>query len=94
MVEKVETEIVVVGAGMAGIATAYYLATGHGRRDLLLVDAGQPMGFTSAQSGENYRDWWPHPVMAAFVGRSIELLERFARETSNAIHLTRRGIAK
>ena len=93
MVEKLETEIVVVGAGMAGIATAYYLATGHGRRDLLLVDAGQPMGLTSAQSGENYRDWWPHPVMAAFVGRSIELLEGFARETANAIHLTRRGYA-
>lgn len=92
-VETVETEIVVVGAGIAGIATAYYLATRHRRRDLLLLDAGQPMGLTSAQSGDNYRDWWPHPVMAGFMGRSIELLETIARETSNAIHLTRRGYA-
>ena len=51
------------------------------------------MSFTSAQSGENYRDWWPHPVMTRFIGDSIGLMEQIARDTSNRIHLTRRGYA-
>ncbi len=88
-----EAEIAIVGAGIAGIATAYYLSTKHGKRDLVLLDRGPPMGFTTAQSGENYRDWWPHPAMAAFTGRSIELMERIARDSANVIHMTRRGYA-
>ena len=51
------------------------------------------MSFTSAQSGENYRDWWPHPVMSRFINHSIDLMERIAVETDNRIHLTRRGYA-
>ena len=85
--------VAVVGAGIAGIATAYSLAVDHGIANVVLVDAGQPMGFTSAQSGDNYRNWWPHPVMAAFTNRSIDLMERIARRTGNRIAMTRRGYA-
>ena len=83
----------VVGAGIAGIATAYCLAVGHGIADVVLVDAGQPMAFTSARSGDNYRNWWPHPAMAALTSRSIGLMERIARRTGNRIGMTRRGYA-
>jgi glycine/D-amino acid oxidase-like deaminating enzyme len=93
IVQTIETEIAVIGGGIAGIATAYYLVVKHRRRDVLIVEAGQPMGFTTAQSGENYRDWWPHPVMAQFTGRSIELMEDIARDSANAIHMTRGGYA-
>ena len=82
-VPAIEAEIVIVGAGIAGIATGYYLATKHGKTDLVILDRGPPMGFTSAQSGENYRDWWPHPTMAGFTARSIGLMERIARDTEN-----------
>ena len=51
------------------------------------------MSYTSAQSGDNYRNWWPHPVMTAFTNDSIEELERFARETGNAFNMTRGGYA-
>jgi glycine/D-amino acid oxidase-like deaminating enzyme len=50
------TEIVVIGAGIAGIACAYYLTTQARYRNIVLVDPLQPMAFTSAQSGENYRN--------------------------------------
>lgn len=83
----------VIGAGLAGIATAHALAARQGRRDVLLVDAAQPMALTSAQSGDNYRDWWPHPVMRRFVGRSIDLMERIAEASDNRIMMTRRGYA-
>ncbi|MEM6680384.1 MAG: FAD-binding oxidoreductase, partial [Pseudomonadota bacterium] len=84
-------EIAVIGAGIIGIATAYYAAVVQGLRDVVLIDAGAPMAFTSAQSGENYRNWWPHPAMVALTDRSIDLLEGFARETDNRIAMTRRG---
>ncbi|MGY8707866.1 FAD-dependent oxidoreductase [Bradyrhizobium sp. 18BD] len=86
-----DVEILVIGAGMAGLATAYYLAVEHRRSRLLIVDEGQPMALTSAQSGENYRNWWPHPTMAAFTDHSTDLMEDIARRTDNRIHMTRRG---
>ncbi|MBR0908171.1 FAD-binding oxidoreductase [Bradyrhizobium liaoningense] len=86
-----DVEILVIGAGIAGLATAYYLAVEHKRSRLLIVDEGQPMALTSAQSGENYRNWWPHPTMAAFTDHSTDLMEDIARRTDNRIHMTRRG---
>ena len=86
-----DVEILVIGAGMAGLATAYYLAVQHKRARLLIVDEGQPMALTSAQSGENYRNWWPHPTMAAFTDHSTDLMEDIARRTGNRFHMTRRG---
>ena len=85
------TDTVVVGAGIIGIAVAYYLVKDHGVSDLVIVDARDPMSFTSAQSGENYRNWWPHPVMTSYTDHSIELMEAIARENGNRINMTRRG---
>ena len=86
-------EVAIVGAGIAGIATAYYLATEHGISDIVLIDPLPPQSLTSAQSGENYRDWWPHPVMAAFADHSIDLMQAIAEISRNRIHMTRRGYA-
>ena len=84
-------QIAIIGTGIVGIATAYYLAKNHGLTDTVLIDRNQPMTFTSAQSGENYRNWWPHPIMVAFTNRSIDLLEDIATETNNRINMSRRG---
>ena len=86
-------EIAVIGAGYAGIATAYYLCTEYQKRSVLLVDSRQPMTYTSAQSGDNYRNWWPHPTMVDFTNYSIDLMQRIALESSNVLHMTRRGYA-
>lgn len=91
MSDEQRVEIAIVGAGIAGIATAYYLCTQHGRKSVVLIDSQQPMSFTSAQSGDNYRNWWPHPTMVDFSNRSIDLMEAVARETSNVFNLTRHG---
>lgn len=87
------TEVAVIGAGSIGIAVAYYLVRKHGCRNIVLVDPRDPMSLTSAQSGENYRNWWPHPVMTAFTNDSIALMEEIASETGNRINMTRRGYA-
>ena len=80
-----------IGAGIAGIATAYYLCSRYQKASVLLVDSRPAMSFTSAQSGDNYRNWWPHPVMTAFTDHSIDLMEQIAGKTSNVFNMTRRG---
>jgi D-arginine dehydrogenase len=64
-VKSHHVEIAIIGAGVAGLAVAWFLAVRHRKASLLVIDMGQPMTLTSAHSGENYRNWWPHPTMTA-----------------------------
>ncbi|MFK7992803.1 MAG: NAD(P)/FAD-dependent oxidoreductase [Granulosicoccus sp.] len=84
-------DVAIVGSGIVGIATAYYLKTLNPQISVILIDAGPPMALTSAQSGENYRNWWPHPVMTAFTDHSIDLMESLARESNDSFNMNRRG---
>lgn len=85
--------IVICGAGIAGIAAAYYLAIEQGYGDVVIVEEGHPLSLTSDKSTEAYRNWWPGPdaAMTAFMNRSIDLMEGVARATGNRINLNRRG---
>src|SRR5476649_2913610 len=93
LVTSERVDIAVIGAGIVGISCAYYLALSKRGPKVVLIDPLQPMSLTSAASGENYRNWWPHPVMTAFTDYSIDLMEAIARESANQIHMTRRGYA-
>jgi glycine/D-amino acid oxidase-like deaminating enzyme len=86
-------DIAVIGAGSIGLAVAYYLVVRHNVRNICIIDHLNPMSLTSAQSGENYRNWWPNPVMVAFTDHSINLMEEISRATDNRIQMTRRGYA-
>ncbi|MGH7333927.1 MAG: NAD(P)/FAD-dependent oxidoreductase [Candidatus Rokuibacteriota bacterium] len=86
-------EIVICGAGIAGIAAAYHLAVRRGMRSVVLIDERPPLSLTSDKSTECYRNWWPGPgdAMVALMNRSIDLLEELAVESGNTIRLNRRG---
>jgi sarcosine oxidase, subunit beta len=86
-------DIVICGAGIAGVSAAYHLAVKHGVQDILLVDQGPPLSLTSDKSTECYRNWWPGPgsAMIALMDRSIDLLEELAQESNNIFQLSRRG---
>lgn len=86
-------DVAVIGAGSVGIAVAYYLVTRHGLRSVAIVDSRDPMSLTSAQSGENYRNWWPHPTMTAFTDDSIALMEELDRRSGGRLNMTRGGYA-
>ena len=86
-------EVIICGAGIAGIAAAYHLAVRRGVRGVVLVDERPPLSLTSDKSTECYRNWWPGPGtdMVALMNRSIDLLEALARESGNAFRMNRRG---
>ena len=86
-----KNETVICGAGIAGIATAYFLSVHHGWKEIMLVDRGQPMAYTTSKTGDNYRDYWPQQCMASFARRSITLMEALAEETGNCFDLRRNG---
>ena len=86
-----EVDVAVIGAGNVGIAVAYYLVKEQGITRVALVDPRDPMSLTSAQSGENYRNWWPHPTMTAFTDHSIRLMEQLDEATGGRIAMTRGG---
>ena len=88
-----DRQIVIIGAGIIGLSTAYYLVKNQKIRDIVIIDRNNPMSLTSAASGENYRNWWPQIEMFALINRSIDLMEDISRETKNRINMTRRGYA-
>ncbi|MEE2717204.1 MAG: FAD-binding oxidoreductase [SAR324 cluster bacterium] len=88
-------EIVICGAGIAGICTAYHLTVKHGLRDVLIVDPEPPLSVTSDKSYEGYRNWWPGPdeAMVSLTNRSIDLLEALHREQPERLPMNRHGYA-
>ncbi|MCD6401996.1 MAG: FAD-binding oxidoreductase [Anaerolineales bacterium] len=88
-----KVNVVICGAGIAGISAAYHLSVIHGEKDILLVDERKPLSLTSDKSTECYRNWWlePENAMVSLMNRSIDWLERLADESGNIFQLNRRG---
>jgi glycine/D-amino acid oxidase-like deaminating enzyme len=86
-------DVVICGAGIAGVAAAYHLAARHGVERVVLVDERPPLSLTSDKSTEAYRNWWPGPddAMLRLMNRSIDLLEALAEESGNVFRMNRRG---
>ena len=86
-------EIVIAGAGMAGVATAHQLAVRAGVSRVVLVDPRDPLSLTSARGTEAYRNYWPGPdgAMARLMDRSIDLLDEIDRDSAQGFELNRRG---
>jgi glycine/D-amino acid oxidase-like deaminating enzyme len=91
--EQNHVDVAVIGAGSVGLAVAYDLVTRHAVTQVAVLDPRDPMSLTSAQSGENYRNWWPHPVMTAFTDHSITLMEELDRASGGRLNMTRGGYA-
>ena len=68
IVAQASAEVVICGAGIAGIAAAYHLAVRRGVRGVLIVDERPPLSMTSDKSAECYRNWWPGPGDDIFDG--------------------------
>jgi glycine/D-amino acid oxidase-like deaminating enzyme len=88
-------DVVICGAGIAGISAAYHLTVCHGLADVLMIDDQPPLSVTSDKSTECYRNWWPGPgdTMVRFMNRSIDLLEELSAESGNRFVMNSNGYA-
>lgn len=90
---RTTADVVICGAGIAGIAAAYHLSVRQGIRRVVIVDGREPLTLTSDKGTQGYRNWWPGPddTMLKLVSRSIDLLEESAAKSGNAFRMNRRG---
>ena len=86
-------DVVICGAGIAGVATAYHLSVERGITDVAIVDPLAPLSLTSDKSMECYRNWYPGPgdAMVRLMNRSIDLIERLERDNAYRFNMNRRG---
>jgi glycine/D-amino acid oxidase-like deaminating enzyme len=83
-------DVVIAGAGIAGIAAAWQLAQRDDSLRIELIDPRPPLSLTSNRPEANYRDWWPQPAMAALADRSIRLMEELRADAAD-FAMDRRG---
>lgn len=90
---QMTADVVICGAGIAGVTTAYELVVKRGLRNVVLVDPLPPLTLTSDKSFEGYRNWWPGPddSMVSLMNRSIDLLEKLLQEAPGRLHMNRSG---
>jgi glycine/D-amino acid oxidase-like deaminating enzyme len=87
-------DVVVAGAGAAGLATAHFLRQLMPNSRIVVVSRHAPFALTSSASTECFRDHWTAPAMRAFMQHSVHLTEALAlssAENDSRIALEKRG---
>ena len=73
-------DVIVVGAGIMGLATAYHLAKEHARRRILVLDAGYLCGGASGRNGGGVRAQWSNEANVTLMQESLAMCKEFAHE--------------
>src|SRR5262249_52171964 len=73
-------DVVIVGGGSHGLATAYYLAKRHGIRDVAVLEKAYIGSGASGRNTTIIRSNYRTPEGAAFYGESVRLYERLSDE--------------
>ena len=84
-------DVVVIGAGVHGLATAYYLAANHGIRNVAVLDKGYLGGGGSGRNTAIVRSNYLTPDGVRFYDRSVKLYERLADELNFNVMFSQRG---
>jgi len=83
--------VVIVGAGVHGLATAYHLAARHGITRVAVLDKGYVGGGGSGRNTAILRSNYLTPEGVAFYDRSLKLYERLATELNFNVMFSQRG---
>lgn len=84
-------DVVVIGAGVHGLATAYYLAARHGIRRVAVLDKAYLGGGGSGRNTAIVRSNYLTPEGVTFYDRSLALYKRLAVELNFNVMFEQRG---
>ena len=88
---KSSYEAVIVGGGVHGLATAYYLAKEHGLTDVAVLDKGYIGGGASGRNTAIIRSNYLTPEGVRFYDRSVKLYENLSAELNFNVMFSQRG---
>jgi sarcosine oxidase subunit beta len=84
-------DVVIIGGGVHGLATAYYLAANHGVRDVAVVEKGYLGGGGSGRNTAILRSNYLTPEGVRFYDRSLTLYRTLAADLNYNVMFSRRG---
>ena len=88
---KKSYDVVIIGAGGHGLATAYYLAKKHGIRNVAVLEKGFIGGGNTGRNTQVTRSNYFWPQSSAFFDHSLKLYENLGRELNFNVMLSQRG---
>jgi sarcosine oxidase subunit beta len=88
---KSHYDIVIIGGGGHGLATAYYLAKEHGLRNIAVLEKGWIGGGNTGRNTTMIRSDYMFPESAAMYDFSLKLYEKLALELNFNIMVSQRG---
>src|SRR5262245_26974868 len=86
---KPSYDVVVIGGGGHGLATAYYLAKKHGIRNVAVLERGWIGQGNSGRNTQVCRSNYFYPASSGFYDHSLSLYEGLGRELNFNIMLSR-----
>jgi len=89
---KREYDVVVVGAGGHGLATAYYLAKEHGIRNVAVVERGWLGGGNTARNTTIVRSNYLWDDAAQLYEKSLKLWEGLSQDINYNVMFSQRGV--
>jgi sarcosine oxidase subunit beta len=85
-------DVVIIGGGVQGLATAYYLAEHHGITDVAVIEKGYIGSGGSGRNTAIVRSNYRTPEGARFYQASLDLYDGLSAELDFNIMLTKRGV--
>ena len=89
---KKNYDVVVIGGGGHGLATAYYLAKKHGVTNVAVLERGWIGGGNSGRNTQVTRSNYFYPASGAFFDHSLKLYETMSRELNINVMFSPRGV--
>jgi sarcosine oxidase, subunit beta len=89
---KSRYDVIIIGGGGHGLATAYYLAKNHGVTNVAVVERGWIGGGNTGRNTTIVRSNYLYPESARLYDFSLKLYEGLSRELNFNIMLSQRGL--